>query len=282
MGRRPIQLAQNYRVWGAEFQIVHICSRSLYGAITAAALTMLWPMDARLQESPTPAESVKPEGAGEDSLRGSPGVSFKQGNGPRDIGISIRGSNARNGFGIRNIVVLEDGFPVTQPDGLSRTDLTDPHAYGSVDVYRGPSSAMFGNYATGGAINFRLWRGDQINGARYGVEGGSFGYLNNYAIIGGRNEQAEGTAFMSDVRGDGYISHSSFNTQTFNALGTYSLTPDDRITLKAIDNRLSTNLSTRLSLNQFQTNPLQRGCTNAAAAAPGCATVALVAHGFSA
>ena len=141
---------------------------------------------------------------------------------------------------------------------------------------------MFGNYATGGAINFRLWRGDQINGARYGVEGGSFGYVNNYAIIGGRNERAEGTAFMSDVRGDGYISHSSFNAQTLNALGTYSLTPDDRITLKAIDNRLSTNLSVRLSLNQFQTNPFQRGCTNATAAAPGCATVALFTNGFSA
>jgi iron complex outermembrane receptor protein len=91
----------------------------------------------------------------EDLLQESPGVSFKQGNGPRDIGISIRGSNARNTFGIRNIVVLEDGFSVTQPDGLSRTDLLDPHAYGAVDIYRGPSSAMFGNYATGGAINFR-------------------------------------------------------------------------------------------------------------------------------
>jgi len=218
----------------------------------------------------------------EELLQESPGVSFKQGNGPRDIGISIRGSNARNGFGIRNIVVLEDGFSVTQPDGLSRTDLLDPHAYGGVDVYRGPASAMFGNYATGGAINFRLWRGDQINGARYGVEGGSFGYVNNYAIVGGRNEQAEGTAFMSDVRGDGYISHSSFNTQTLNALGTYSVTPYDRFTVKVIDNRLSTNLSTRLSLDQFQSNPLQRGCTNAAAAAPGCATVALFANGFSA
>jgi iron complex outermembrane receptor protein len=62
----------------------------------------------------------------QDLLQESPGVSFKQGNGPRDLGISIRGSNARNGFGIRNIVVLEDGFPVTQPDGLSRTDLMDP------------------------------------------------------------------------------------------------------------------------------------------------------------
>ena len=217
----------------------------------------------------------------EELLQESPGVSFKQGNGPRDIGISIRGSNARNTFGIRNIVVLEDGFPVTQPDGLSRTDLTDPHAYGAVDIYRGPSSAMFGNYATGGAINFRLWRGDQINGARYGVESGSFGYVNNYAIAGGRTERAEGTAFMSDVRGEGYISHSAFNTQTLNALGTYSATFDDRFTVKVIDNRLVTDLSVRLSLNQFMTNPFQRGCTNASNAAPGCGTVNLFANGFS-
>src|SRR5581483_1757584 len=38
-----------------------------------------------------------------DVLQESPGVSIKQGNGPRDMGISIRGSNARNGFGVRNV-----------------------------------------------------------------------------------------------------------------------------------------------------------------------------------
>ena len=85
-------------------------------------------------------------------LQYSPGVTIKQGNGPRDVGISIRGSNARNGFGVRNIQVFEDGFPVTQPDGLSRTDLTDPHAYGGIDVYRGPSSALLGNRAMSSAV----------------------------------------------------------------------------------------------------------------------------------
>ena len=106
-------------------------------------------------------------------LQYSPGVSFKQGNGPRDIVISIRGSSARNGFGVRNIVLLEDGFSVTQPDGLSRTDLTDPHAYAGVDVYRGPSSALFGNFANGGAINFRTRTGAEIDGVKVGSEFGS-------------------------------------------------------------------------------------------------------------
>jgi iron complex outermembrane receptor protein len=113
-------------------------------------------------------------------LRQSPGVSVRQGNGPRDVGISIRGSNARVGFAIRNIQVFEDGFPITQPDGLSRTDLTDPHAYSSIDVFRGPSSAMFGNYATGGAINFRMRPGSAIRGVELGSDFGSFGYFNEY------------------------------------------------------------------------------------------------------
>lgn len=108
-----------------------------------------------------------------DILRDSPGISVKQGNGPRDLGISIRGSNARNGFGIRNLVIFEDGFPVTQPDGLSRSDLIDPRAYAAIDVIRGPSSALYGNYATGGALNFRTRPGGTIDGVEYGVDGGS-------------------------------------------------------------------------------------------------------------
>jgi iron complex outermembrane receptor protein len=207
-----------------------------------------------------------------DLLKETPGVSVKQGNGPRDIGISIRGSNARNGFGVRNIVVMEDGFPVTQPDGLSRTDLTDPHAYGAVDVWRGPSSALFGNYATGGAINFRTRTGGEINGAEVGADYGSFGYLNHYTTVGGKAGGWEAALFASDVRGDGHFEYSSFDTQTVNFLLTGQITPKDKITLKVIDNELHTELPFRYSLNQFYANPFQKGCLTAAGAAAGCQT----------
>ena len=181
-----------------------------------------------------------------DVLRDSPGISIKQGNGPRDFGISIRGSNARNGFGIRNMVIFDDGFPVTQPDGLSRSDLIDPHAYGAIDVIRGPSSALYGNYATGGALNFRTRPGGEIDGVEYGVDGGSFGYLNNYLAAGKKVGNFEGSLFASDARGDGYISNSWFNTQTVNFLGTLQATPDDRFTVKFINNDLGTRLPIRL------------------------------------
>jgi iron complex outermembrane recepter protein len=214
-------------------------------------------------------------------LQASPGVSVKQGNGPRDVGISIRGSNARNGFGVRNIVVFEDGFPVTQPDGLSRTDITDPRAYGAIDVVRGPSSALFGNYATGGAVNFRMRPGGAINGIEYGLEGGSNGYMSNYLLFGKKTENFEGTLFTSDVRGQGHISHSNYNTETVNFLGTYSPTTSDKFTVKFINNFLWGSLPIRQSLTQFRQNPLQKGCETAATAMAGCGTVNLFNNGFS-
>jgi iron complex outermembrane receptor protein len=216
-----------------------------------------------------------------DVLRDSPGVSVKQGNGPRDIGISIRGSNARNTFGIRNIVVFDDGFPVTQPDGLSRTDLIDPRAYGAIDVIRGPSSALYGNYATGGALNFRTRPGGTIDGLEYGADGGSFGYLNNYLAAGKKVGNFEASLFASDARGDGFIGNSWFNTQTVNFLGTLQATPDDRFTVKFINNDLSIRLPIRSSLNQFYQNPFQQGCATGATAALGCGTVTLFNNGFN-
>jgi iron complex outermembrane recepter protein len=214
-------------------------------------------------------------------LQDSPGISIKQGNGPRDVGISIRGSNARNGFGIRNIVILEDGFPVTQPDGLSRSDLIDPHAYSSIDVYRGPSSAYFGNYATGGALNFRTRTGAQVNGYEFGSDMGSFGYFNNYTTIGRKTGPLEYSLFMSDVLGQGFIANSAFNTPTLNFLGSYAITPNDLITTKVISNYVATQLPIRLSLSQFQQNPFQKGCAVAAGAAPGCAVTGLFVNGKS-
>lgn len=217
-----------------------------------------------------------------DVLRDSPGISIKQGNGPRDFGISIRGSNARNGFAIRNLVIFDDGFPVTQPDGLSRSDLIDPRAYGAIDVIRGPSSALYGNYATGGALNFRTRRGAEINGVEYGVDAGSYGYLNNYLTAGKKVGNFEGSLFASDARSDGFLGNSWFNTQTVNFLGTLQATPDDRFTFKLINNTLDTRLPIRSSLNQFYTNPFQRGCETAATAAPGCGTITLFNNGFNA
>jgi iron complex outermembrane receptor protein len=223
----------------------------------------------------TPATTIA------DIVKLSPGVSVIQGNGPRDVGVSIRGSNARNSFGARNIQVFEDDFPVTQPDGLARFDLTDPHAYGAVDVVRGPSSARYGNYAIGGAVNFRTRRGRDMGGAEFGLDGGSNGYANLYGTIGNAGRDYEYALFGSFARADGSTGHTHYETGTINALATYALSDRDRVTAKVIYNEGEFQLSTRLSYNQYLTNPYQRGCEAAASAAPGCGTISVLVNGVN-
>lgn len=208
-----------------------------------------------------------------------PGVTLQRGNGPRDVSVSLRGSNTRQTFGVRNLKLYEDGFPVTQPDGLGRTDLSDPHVYGAIDVERGPSSALYGNYATGGAIDFRTRAAADIDGVEAGADFGSYDYYNQYVTVGGVAERGDYVAFVSNVRGNPLTAHADYNTLTANALAHYRLTPRDRLTFKFIDNELDANLSIRLSLNQFRQNPYQLGC--AGASSPGCASVSLFSNGYN-
>lgn len=223
----------------------------------------------------TPATTIA------DIVRLSPGIAVTQGNGPRDVGVSVRGSNARNGFGARNLQVFEDDFPVTQPDGLARFDLTDPHAYGAVDVVRGPSSARYGNYALGGAVNFRTRSGREIQGVEAGFDAGGDGYANLFATIGHATSGHDIAVFGSYVRGDGATGHTGYETGTINALARFELGDRDRVAVKLIYNEGDFRLSTRLSYNQYLANPYQQGCQAAASAAPGCGTISVLVNGIN-
>ena len=221
----------------------------------------------------TPATTIA------DIVKLSPGVAVIQGNGPRDVSVSVRGSNARNSFGARNIQVFEDDFPVTQPDGLARFDLTDPHAYAAVDVVRGPSSALYGNYAIGGAVNFRTRRGRDVRGADAGLDVGGDGYVNAYATVGDASEAYDYALFGSFVTGRGATGHTGYTTGTLNGLATFALSERDRITAKLIHNQGEFRLSNRLSYNQYRLNPYQQGCERAEGRAPGCGTVSVLLNG---
>lgn len=221
----------------------------------------------------------------QESLELVPGITTITGNGPRDISISLRGSNDRQTYGIRNALLFEDGFQVTQPDGLGRADLTDPHAYESIDAVQGPSSTMYGNNANDGAIFFHTRPGAEINGIEFGTDVGAYNFINNYGTIGHAGEAYDYSIFVSNVRGDqSYQDHFGFNTTTANILARFSIGSKDRVTFKFINNDLDTDLPIRLSLNQYKLNPFQTGCADWSTSTPssqGCATVSVYANGFA-
>jgi iron complex outermembrane recepter protein len=219
----------------------------------------------------TPATSVA------DMLATVPGVSMISNPGARDVAISIRGSDDRNTAGLKNIRVLEDGFPMTQPDGLARTDLIDPHAYDRVDVLQGPSSTVFGEFALDGVLAFHTRDGADIQGAEVGSVLGSFGQQNTYGSVGLTGTGYDLFVFGSDFRTNGFIANSQAETSTENGKLLIRLTPNDRLVVKFVHNVLDAATPLRLSLNQFASNPYQAGCRTLQSA--GCASVTLLVNG---
>jgi iron complex outermembrane recepter protein len=91
-----------------------------------------------------------------------------------DLRVSIRGFGARSNFGIRGVKIIVDGIPETLPDGQGQVDNIDLSSISSIEVIRGPSSALYGN-ASGGVINITS---ESFNApfTRMSLSSGSYGY----------------------------------------------------------------------------------------------------------
>jgi iron complex outermembrane receptor protein len=69
----------------------------------------------------------------------------------QDLQISIRGFGARSTFGVRGVRLYADGIPATMPDGQGQVSHFSLGGAASVEVLRGPFSALYGN-SSGGVI----------------------------------------------------------------------------------------------------------------------------------
>jgi iron complex outermembrane receptor protein len=84
-----------------------------------------------------------------------PGVALANRQNPaQDPRVSIRGFGARSAFGVRGVRVLQDGVPLTLPDGQTPVDALDLEGADRVEVVRGSASSLYGN-AAGGVIDVR-------------------------------------------------------------------------------------------------------------------------------
>ena len=207
-----------------------------------------------------PAETdSQPTRTMKESMESLPGVVLRQANGPRDFSIMIRGLGAKTTFAIRDIKIYEDGFQQTQSDGLSRLDMQDPWFMRSVEVTRGASSSLYDNYALGGMVQFRTRRGSDINGVETFLSGGSYGYQKYGLAVGQETDKIDIAMFGSQIKEDGYIQNSNYNTQTLNLNFRFKVDDKQNFYFKAISNWLDTKVPTRLTQAQFHANDRQAG-----------------------
>ncbi|MFZ6016659.1 MAG: TonB-dependent receptor plug domain-containing protein [Nitrospirota bacterium] len=65
----------------------------------------------------------------------------------------IRGSGLKARYGVREIMVLLDSVPITDPDGMTRLDFVDTQLVDRIDVVKGRDSTLYGANGAGGVIN---------------------------------------------------------------------------------------------------------------------------------
>ncbi|HAT7525807.1 MAG: TonB-dependent receptor PqqU [Citrobacter koseri] len=133
---------------------------------TPAAVTVVEGEDMRLA---TPRINLS------ESLNGVPGLQVQnRQNYAQDLQLSIRGFGSRSAYGIRGIRLYVDGIPATMPDGQGQTSNIDLSSVQSVEVLRGPFSALYGN-SSGGVMNVTTETGRQPPMIEASSYYGSFG-----------------------------------------------------------------------------------------------------------
>ncbi len=98
------------------------------------------------------AEGQDPTQALARTLARLPGVyAANRGNDAQDLQLSSRGYGARASFGVRGLRLVADGIPATTPDGQGQLGHWLIADAASLEVLRGPFSALYGS-ASGGVI----------------------------------------------------------------------------------------------------------------------------------
>jgi iron complex outermembrane recepter protein len=146
-----------------------------------------------------------------EALKAVPGLLARdRQNYAQDVQISVRGFGARSTFGIRGVRVYIDGVPATLPDGQGQISNVDLGSAASIEVLRGPFSALYGN-SSGGVLLVDTEQGSGRPRLTMGAGGGSDGQLRYDAKLTGAQGGLDYVASTSRFHTDGYRAHSAVN-----------------------------------------------------------------------
>ncbi len=196
----------------------------------------------------------------DEALNRVPGVYFQNRyNFAQNLRLSIRGFGARAPFGIRGVRILADGFPETLPDGQSQVDAIDLESAQSVEVIRGPSSALYGN-ASGGVIDVRTMDAPAQPYTELRGTVGSYDFQ-RYGLRGG-GQSGPWSAHVSawDMQYGGYRDQSRTEKSLFNTKVGYAIDPERSLTMvvTALDQPVGQDPSA-LTRAEARENPRQAG-----------------------
>lgn len=165
-----------------------------------------------------------------ESLIRVPGITAQnRTNQSQDPQISSRGFGSRSSFGVRGIRLYVDGIPLTMPDGQGQPGIVDLSAIKSIEVMRGPFSALYGN-SSGGVIQMFTEDAPKTPEVGATVMFGSDDTTRQVINAAGAVEDVEYLLNVSNFETDGYRDHSSSDKQQATAKFKINFSEDTKLT----------------------------------------------------
>jgi len=147
----------------------------------------------------------------------------------QDPQISSRGFGSRSSFGVRGIRVYIDGIPLTMPDGQGQPGVVDLSAIKSIEVMRGPFSALYGN-SSGGVIQMLTKDAPKTPEVGASVMFGSYDTKRQVMDAAGTAENIEYMLNVSNFETNGYRDHSASDKQQATAKFKVNISEDTKLT----------------------------------------------------
>ncbi|MHA5024791.1 TonB-dependent receptor PqqU [Klebsiella pneumoniae] len=198
-----------------------------------------------------------------ESLGAVPGLQVQnRQNYAQDLQLSIRGFGSRSTYGVRGLRIYVDGIPATMPDGQGQTSNIDIGSVDTIEVLRGPFSALYGN-SSGGVNNVTSQTGTQPPTVEASSYYGSFGTwhygMKATGAVGDGSHAGDVDYTVSTNRftTHGYRDHSGARKNLANARLGVRINDVSKLTLLLNSVDIKANDAGGLTADEWRDNPRQ-------------------------
>lgn len=175
---------------------------------------------------------------------------------PGSYRLAIRGSLIRSPFGIRNVKIYVDEFPLTDAGGNTYLNLIDPASISTIHVLKGPDGSLYGANS-GGVIRIQpKGFGTPRNQGFLLLSGGSFGlFQEQFSIQRKVNDSYAFSIDQSFTRSDGYRENTALNKKTFQTSHKWQYSENNELRFIALYTDLGYLTPGGLTEDQMHENP---------------------------
>ncbi|WP_419801546.1 TonB-dependent receptor [Mucilaginibacter sp.] len=197
-----------------------------------------------------------------------PGVRMEE-RSPGSYRLSIRGSLLRSPFGVRNVKVYMDEFPLTDAGGNTYLNLLVLNSIQNINILRGPDGSLYGANSNGVVLIDPFGNRQQQSSASVGFDAGSYNSYHENIAVKEVSKNNQLNINQSWQQADGYRQNSALKRNFVQASDSWTYAPNGQLKALFFYSDLKYQTPGGLTLAQYLANP--KSARPATATLPGAA-----------